>query len=171
MYKYLPYTVQCKSVDVTIIQFVFQVYSYFTALGAAIECKKCSGITVNLKYIGLQWFTVLCTHVSMCPIFTVCWHKTAILAQPETALIVCCETLGPKISGYNFKQAFTTLGFSMETTNWSLGRNRLSFVNHKCTARVCHGLQIICSQPTKLVRYNLILVISGYFGYIAHTCF
>ena len=88
-----------------------------------------------MKYIGLQWFTVLCTLVSMCPIFTVCWHKTAILAQPETALIVCCETLGPEISRYNFNQDFTTLGFSMETTNWSLGRNRLSFVNHKCTAQ------------------------------------
>ena len=148
---------------------------YVTVISLHLEqqsnVKKCSGITVNLKYIGLQWFTVLCTHVSMCPIFTVCWHKTAILAQPETALIVCCETLGPEISRYNFNQDFTTLGFSMETTNWSLGRNRLSFVNHKCTAQSLPWFANNLFPTNQLVRYNLILVISGYFAYTAHTCF
>ena len=54
---------------------VFQVYSFSTALEAAIKCKKYSGITVNL-----------CTLFSMWPIFatTVIYeNKSIVLSQKQ----------------------------------------------------------------------------------------
>ena len=44
LYKYLPYTVQCRSYSKKTVN---QLYIYSTVLGAAIECKQYSEITVE----------------------------------------------------------------------------------------------------------------------------
>ena len=44
LYKYLPYTVQCKSYSKKIVN---QLYIYSTVLGAAIKCKQYSEVTVE----------------------------------------------------------------------------------------------------------------------------
>ena len=44
LYKYLPYTVQCRSYSKKTVN---QLYIYSTVLGAAIKCKQYSEITVE----------------------------------------------------------------------------------------------------------------------------
>ena len=51
-YKYLPYTVQCRSYSKKTVN---QLYNYSTVLGAAIKCKPYSETTVE---IGTQLKTV-----------------------------------------------------------------------------------------------------------------
>ena len=45
-YKYLPYTLQCRSVNVT-VNHCKSVFTFSTVLGAVIKCKQYSGITVE----------------------------------------------------------------------------------------------------------------------------
>ena len=45
-YKYLPYTLQCRSVDVT-VNHCKSLFTFSTVLGAVIKCKQYSGIIVE----------------------------------------------------------------------------------------------------------------------------
>ena len=63
LYKYLPYTVQCRSYSKKTVN---QLYIYSTVLGAAIKCKQYSEITVETAThvksvkITLNIFAVYC---------------------------------------------------------------------------------------------------------------
>ena len=64
--KYLPYTVQCRSVIDVKVNYCILVYIYSNGLGEAIECKKYSGSTMKK---GTQQKTV---HFTL-KIFAVYW--------------------------------------------------------------------------------------------------
>ena len=52
LYKYLPYTVQCRSCSKKTVN---QLYTYSTVLGAAIKCKQYSEVTVESKtYVSVK---------------------------------------------------------------------------------------------------------------------
>ena len=46
-YKYLPYTLQCRSIDVTVNQCKSVFTFFYLTWGAVIKCKLYSGITVE----------------------------------------------------------------------------------------------------------------------------
>ena len=75
--------------------YVFQVSSYFTALGAAIKCKKYSGITVNL--ITVVYCTLYtCFHVShICSVSRSLHNEVNIILEEP-----CLFDLGFSLSGH-----------------------------------------------------------------------
>ena len=94
LYKYLPYTVQCRSYSKKTVN---QLYIYSTVLGAAIKCKQYSEITVESG-----------THVKSVKItlniFSV-WSKS-IKEDFQNAhwikiLNYLCMCLGLKVGRYN----------------------------------------------------------------------
>ena len=50
LYKYLPYTVQCRSYSKKTVN---QLYIYSNVLGAAIKCKQYNGVKITLNIFSV----------------------------------------------------------------------------------------------------------------------
>ena len=123
LYKYLPYTVQCRSYSKKTVN---QLYIYSTVLGAAIKCKQYSEITVESVKITLK-------------IFAVCLNEQRKTRNGVAETHPCCGLRWPNL-GPTFITQFAAEKLIFDAATPELSSNAIVSLLYLTVSLLCFGV-------------------------------